>query len=190
MKQKANNNLILWCVVIFLTAIVIDLVTKAVAEFYFTVLGNTDIELIPGFLTLKNTYNSGMAFSIFGEKPIAMGIIIFLTIPIEAVFLFLIVKLPKHYNPCRVGLSVVAGGAFANFVDRAYYYILNILNGNIPNALNGGAFEYVGGVRDFMDISSIGFGVCNFADYFITIGGVITAILFVVCIITDKADEK
>ena len=157
-NQNKDNRFFLFCLLAFFICIMIDLVTKGLAEYY--IKEGQSIEFIPWFMNLTLHYNSGMAFSFLSDNPLVMDIITWLTVPLMLAILIVAFRLPKQYNPHRFFLCVVAGGAFGNFCDRILI---------------------ADGVRDFMDISSIGFGVCNFADYFITIGGVILllCILFV-----------
>ena len=141
------------CLIVFFAGIVIDLATKAWAEYYFTQDSSPSyIVVIPGFLNLTLTYNSGMAFSMFSDNGTVMDVITWLTVPLIIFLLGVAFALPDTFRPHRIFVSLVAAGAFGNFIDRVVI---------------------AQGVRDFMDISSIGFGVCNFADYFITVGGVL-----------------
>ena len=168
-KKQNSKRILLWCALLFFVALAIDLITKGWAEYYFVAQGNDDINFIPGFMRLTMTYNSGMAFSWFSDNPLVMDVITWLTVPLMLVFVVIICRLPSHYNVCRLLLSVVTAGAAGNFFDRVLIEA---------------------GVRDFMDVSSIGFGVCNFADYFLSIGGVILVICMLICIATDKEEEK
>lgn len=161
-KESVDNKFFLVCLLAFFICVVIDLVTKGLAEFFIE--EHEVIKFIPWFMNLTLEYNSGMAFSWLSDNPLAMDIITWLTVPVMIALLVGAYWLPKQYNPHRFLLCVVAGGAFGNFVDRILI---------------------AEGVRDFMDISSIGFGVCNFADYFITIGGV--CLLFCLLFVGEDA---
>jgi signal peptidase II len=164
--KKKFERVLLWCILAFCAALAIDLITKGLAEYY---LDETDlIPLIPGFMNLTLVYNSGMAFSLFNDNPVAMGIITWGSLLVMLAFVYIVYRLPAHYNICRVLLSVVTAGAFGNFLDRVLIE---------------------DGVRDFMDVSSINFGVCNFADYFVSIGGVILAATLIWKIMTDKEEQ-
>ena len=61
----------------------------------------------------------------------------------------------------RNALVFIIAGGVGNLIDRVYYQIW------IPSAY---------GVRDMVDLSAFGFGVCNFADFFI-VGGAIVMML-------------
>lgn len=166
-KSLKWDNFLYWCILVFALCLLIDLGTKALAE--ALIEEGERISFIPGFMNLTLTYNSGMAFSMFSDNPIAMGIITWMTVPVMLFFCGVIYFLPKHYNVCRILLSAVTAGALGNFIDRVM----------IP-----------AGVRDFMDVSSIGFGVCNFADYFISIGGVILIACYIYCVFTEKEEPE
>ena len=157
-KLRRDNEFFLIGLLVFFVGIVIDLFTKAMAEIYFGVLGHTPVEVIPGLLDLTLIYNTGAAFGSFSDNRVLMGIITWLTPVIVIAFLVFAWRLPKIFNPHRFFLCLSASGALGNFIDRVFV---------------------ADGVRDFMDISSIGFGVCNFADYFSTIG----LILLIFCIL-------
>ena len=155
---RRDNTFFLVGLLVFFAGVFIDLVTKAWAEYYFEVLGNGSFELIPGFMALAFTYNPGMAFGWFSDSPVFMDVVTWATPVIVLLFLFFAWRLPKAVNPHRVCLCLAASGAFGNFLDRVLV---------------------ADGVRDFMDISSIGFGICNFADYFSTFG----LIVLILCIL-------
>jgi lipoprotein signal peptidase len=65
----------------------------------------------------------------------------------------------------RNALVFIIAGGVGNLIDRVYYQIW------IPSAY---------GVRDMVDLSAFGFGVCNFADFFIVGGAIplVFALLF------------
>ncbi len=162
LKPARDNRWFLWCLLVFFIGIAIDLITKALAEIF--IAENEVIEFIPWFMNLTLHYNKGMAFSMLADNPVLMKIITWATLPFIIGLLVVAFILPKSYNPHRLFVALVASGAVGNFVDRVLIEE---------------------GVRDFMDISSIGFGVCNFADYFIVLGGV--ALLFCILFVGDDA---
>ena len=60
----------LWGILFFVVLIAIDLVTKIVAEVYFTAEdAPLSIPIIPGYLELCLAYNRGMSFSIGATAP-------------------------------------------------------------------------------------------------------------------------
>lgn len=150
--QKKSDRFLLVCALAFFIALFIDLATKAWAEYYFTYVDRNTVTFIPHFMNLTLHYNSGMAFSMFADNEIAMNIITVVSVVVMIGLVILVIKLPPRFNHYRFIVSVITAGALGNFLDRVLIE---------------------DGVRDFMDVSSIGFGVCNFADYFISFGGVI-----------------
>ena len=66
----------------------------------------------------------------------------------------------------RIALIFIIAGGIGNFIDRMYYQVWDPATDAVIRD----------GVRDMVDISSIGFGVCNFADFFIT-GGAVALVL-------------
>lgn len=150
--EKKSDRFLLICGLAFFIALFIDLATKAWAEYHFTYVDKTPITFIPHFMNLTLHYNSGMAFSLFDDNELAMNIITAVSAVIMVGLAVLVIKLPPRFNRYRFIVSVITAGALGNFLDRVLIEK---------------------GVRDFMDVSSIGFGVCNFADYFISFGGVI-----------------
>ena len=166
--KKKFDVIYLWCIFLFCLALAIDLITKGLAEYY--IQEGTTIEIFPGFfMKLTLHYNSGMAFSIFNDNPVAMKIITWGSLFVMVFFGYLIYRLPSEYNSCKLLLAVITSGAFGNFLDRVFI---------------------AKGVRDFMDVSSIRFGVCNFADYFISFGGVALVIILAWKFFTEADEEE
>ena len=80
----------------------------------------------------------------------------------------LYLRLDKRRAWLRNALVFIVAGGVGNLIDRIYYQIWITSN-------------Y--GVRDMVDLSVFGFGVCNFADFFI-VGGAIA--LFFALFFFDK----
>ncbi len=145
--------------IVCLALLFVDLVTKAWAYAVSVqqssyFLGFIKLNYLPGG-------NTGIAWGMFGSSEAAMVVITVLTalmiVGIAAVFFTVF----KKNIPARICLAVIEAGAIGNFVDRVV----------------------LGYVRDFVDVSPIGFGICNFADFFITFGAVA---LFIVLIFVGK----
>ena len=73
----------------------------------------------------------------------------------------------------RIAFVFIVAGGIGNFIDRMYYQVWDPASASV---LPNGAV----GVRDMVDISRLGFAVCNFADFFISAGAVmlVLALLF------------
>lgn len=139
--------------VVMFTLLFLDQITKAVAAVYARG-GRTTF--IPGFIYFSYLENDGIAFSLFGGNSSAMTFLTVLTA-------FLIVGIAvlffvgfKRNTPVKMALAVVEAGAIGNLIDRLF--------------LTNAAGDHI--VRDFIDVSSVGFGTCNLADFYVTFGGV------------------
>ena len=112
-----------------------------------------------GIIRLKYIINEGMAYSLFSDNPTAMVVItvltVFMIIGIGVIFFTLF----KGNPPAQMCLAIIESGAIGNLIDRLYF----------------------GYVRDFLDISPIGFGTCNPADWCISLGAV--ALVFIILFI-------
>jgi signal peptidase II len=78
------------------------------------------VQLVPGFLALLHTRNTGGAFGILRGIPEGMRWIVFLAVP--AVILVLVVwyslRTPPRPATPQVALALILGGAVGNFLDR------------------------------------------------------------------------
>ena len=165
---KGSN---LWGVLLFSILLLIDLVTKMVADAYFSQQpAGAKIDIIPGWIALRITYNRGIAYGIGASSPMWAKIAVVastgLLMAILSVVYFILDKRRAWF---RVAIVFIVAGGFGNFIDRVYYQVWD------PNTLLG--------VRDMVDLSRFGFAVCNFADFFICGGA---AIMMVALLFFDK----
>ena len=166
-EENLNSNL--WGILIVGVLLLVDMLTKILADVYFNMPDSPKaIEVIPGYLDFRISYNQGMAFSMGQDAPIEakLALVIgtgMLFVVLFAFFLFA----DKRRTWLRLSLLFVVAGGIGNFIDRILYLA-------DPNLLAG--------VRDMvrLKIWFMDFGVCNFADFFIVGGAValILAILF------------
>ncbi len=161
----------LWGVVLFAALLLVDLVTKAVADWYFNKEGNPDtVDIIPGWIWLEITYNQGIAYGIGDNAPAALKIgVILLTAVIMAgvgVFFF---KIDERRTLLRIAFVFIVAGGVGNLIDRVYYQVWD------PVVIDGRLY----GVRDMVNLSRFGFAVCNFADFFITAGAIMLALAMI-----------
>ncbi len=192
-KQKlstkgATKGSRLWGLFLLLILLLLDQITKAVADVYFVdVLGNQSgrIEIVPGVIELCIAYNRGIAFSMFenADKIVKLCIVIG-TALMMLVLGVLYCKLDNRRTLLRLALIFIIAGGVGNFIDRMYYQVWD------PATATG----VRDGVRDMVylnfsallnqwfgwNINFLNFGVCNVADFFIVGGGVmlLLAILF------------
>ena len=145
----------LFLCVLMLLLLFVDLFTKTLAEAF--TFNQPDYFL--GLVRLSYTENRGIAFGLAADnRPAMIGITVvtFALIIAIAVCFFTIFKRNRPVQAC---LAVIEAGAVGNLVDRLC----------------------LGYVRDFVDVSPTGFGICNIADFFITGGAVVLCfiILFI-----------
>ena len=146
---------------VMLVLLALDLVLKILAACFLR--GHAAVPVIPHFIELTYTENTGIAWGMFGNTPAVMTVITVLTVVMIGGIAALFFTVFKRNTPARVCLAVIEAGALGNLVDRLC----------------------LGYVRDFVDVSSIGFGVCNFADFYITFGAV--ALLIIILFVGKEA---
>lgn len=139
------------CGVVMCGLLAIDLVTKAVAEVYLS----GSVTIIPNFIGLRFTQNTGIAWGMFSDTKVMMTIITILTAFMILGIGVLFFTVFKKNRPAQMCLAIIEAGAIGNLVDRLC----------------------LGYVRDFVDVSKIGFGICNLADFFITFSAVVLVII-------------
>lgn len=164
-----------WGVLLFAILILIDQVTKVVADVYF---GNVpsakdSIAIIPGVIELTMEYNRGIAFSMFSDiGKIGKIAIVVGTAVLMAVIAVVYFRLDKRRTWLRFALVLIVAGGVGNLIDRVFYQVWD------PATATG----FRDGVRDMVrvDFKIVDFGVCNFADFFISFGAVafILSLLF------------
>lgn len=168
-KQKPLQGSCLWGILVFFILILVDQITKAFADVIFIDESGkpTVFELIPGWVNLTITYNRGISFGIGSTASMGTKIaVVAMTGVMMLVLAILYFKCDKRRTWIRMALVFVIAGGVGNLIDRVYYQVWD------PST----AAAIRDGVRDMVDISAIGFGVCNFADFFIT-GGAVALIL-------------
>ena len=162
-KYKALRT-IFWGVILFVLLIIVDQATKIAADVYFSREGAPEsIAIIPGWISLRITYNKGIAYGMGNDVKAWIKIAVIVgTAVLMAAFAVLYFKIDPRRTFLRVAVIFIIAGGVGNLIDRLYYQVWD------PNALYG--------VRDMVDLSRFGFAVCNFADFFIT-GGAVMLVL-------------
>ena len=170
--KKTNNSLAgshLWGILVFFILILIDQLTKAFADVMFIDESGKPFvyELIPGWVKLTITYNRGISFGIGSTADMGTKIaVVAMTGVMMLGLTILYFKCDKRRTFIRMALVFVIAGGIGNLIDRAYY---QVWDPSTEAAIRDG-------VRDMVDISALGFGVCNFADFFIC-GGAAALVL-------------
>ncbi|MBE5753334.1 MAG: signal peptidase II [Clostridiales bacterium] len=169
-KENGLKGSWIWGAILFFVLILVDQLTKAVADVYFKEISNVrEIVIIPDMIELCISYNRGIAFSMFATSSIGVKMAIVLSTGVMmagvAYFYF---KIDKRRTWIRVACILILAGGIGNLIDRVYYQVWD------PASYNGGFRD---GVRDMVRLKIIfDFGVCNFADFFIC-GGAATLFL-------------
>lgn len=178
-KKMKTHAPILWGLFWLFLLIIIDQVTKLVADVYFIdIAGGGDpvkglgerIALLPGMVELCISYNRGIAFSSFSDADTLVKIGIVAGTGVMMLVLMLIYcKVDRRRKWMRAALIMIIAGGLGNLIDRAYYQVWD------PNTV--GIIR--DGVRDMVYLNfdlkfvTLNFGVCNFADFFICIGAAV-----------------
>ena len=151
---------IFWALVLIL----IDQLTKLVADTYFNLAGSPDsVDVISGWISLCIRYNDGIAYGVGADaSPYVKLGVIGATGVIMLVLTILYFCIDRRRSWMRSAFVLVVAGGVGNLIDRLYYRVWEA--------------DCLFGVRDMVDLSRFGFAVCNFADFFICIGAVVMVI--------------
>ena len=115
----ALSMLILWA----------DRLTKRWIEKHIAV--GDGITIIPHTFRLSHVYNSGAAFSLFGNsaspQAVRWFLVSFSLLAAVLVFVFLM-RLGRKITPATLALALILGGAIGNSFDRIHYgYVIDFL---------------------------------------------------------------
>jgi signal peptidase II len=162
-NKKTTKGSWVWGIFIFALLIFIDQLTKALAAAY---LKQTDVlPVIKGWIEIRIVYNRGISYGLGGSASPAVKIAVIIATAVMMLALaILYFKIDKNRSLLRTALVFVVAGGVGNLIDRVYYKVWE------PNGLYG--------VRDMVDVSRLGFAVCNFADFFITAGAIMLVLSF------------
>ena len=121
-------------------------------------LGEVSAPLIPGILKLTPVRNTGAAFGLFGQGTPWLALLSGAVI----LFIWLYQWKGKPAGLFNLGLSILAGGALGNLIDRVL----------------------LGYVVDFLALEFVSFPVFNLADVAVTCG----CLLCLVAVLLHKED--
>lgn len=116
---------------------------------------NNNFVVIPGFLSLTYTENTGMAFGL-NENNVILVILINIVI-LGIIIKFLKENIDKIDMVVFISLILILTGGFGNLIDRIFR----------------------GHVIDFIDVNLFDFPVFNIADIYIIVGAIILVIAIV-----------
>ena len=140
--------------IFMIVLIVLDQVTKLIAR---SALADSSVAVIEGVFEFKLVYNTGVAWGMFGQSPVVITLIALI---IMAVVAFVYFKIPvenKRLRFLRILLVLIFSGAAGNIIDRLC----------------------VDAVTDFLYFKLINFPVFNVADIYVTVSGILVAILLI-----------
>ncbi len=137
-------------IAITLAGVAADQLVKALMR---TMLADGPRTLIPGVMDLVLVENSGAAFSL-GEG--ATPLFVLVALAVVAAVAYFIARTPQASLALVVSMSCVAAGGLGNMVDRLAK----------------------GTVTDFFCTTFVSFPVFNVADIFVTLGVLVTFVLF------------
>ncbi|WP_251178967.1 signal peptidase II [Adlercreutzia agrestimuris] len=132
---------------IVLAWLVFDLITKA----YFNSfeLGSVIAGPFAGIFRFRLVHNTGMAWGLFGDSTIALGIMSLVVCAALTIYLFANIRYINWFQV--IGIGLVVSGGLGNAIDRFFQ----------------------GYVIDFIETTFINFPVFNIADIGVTCGFVI-----------------
>lgn len=126
-----------------------DRITKLMVQSWLS--GKKAVIVIPGVLNFNYSQNTGVAFSLFSDRPQILALVT------AALSIGVIIYIFTHSDLSsitRTGLWLLAAGGLGNVIDRVIY----------------------GYVIDFIDPVFINFAIFNIADIGICLGAIIAAI--------------
>ena len=165
--------LLLYLGIIVLTVFA-DLFTKFLVKGSETLMSGGVIEIIPGVLRFRYIENPGAAMGSFTEN--RWVFMIFSTIAILAILVYLILYHKKTHRLLGISLSMVTGGGIGNMYERLF-------NQNARG-------EYV--VTDFFDFYPLDFWkwIFNVADIAVCVGAGLMVLYLVLDLVRDYREKK
>ena len=111
-KYYKQIMITLGCALIVCVLLFVDLITKAAAE--ASTIRQSSYFL--GIIRLWYTSNPGIAFGIFGDNPVAMEVMSYVTIVLALLIAVMFFTIFRKNLPVRVCLAVVEAGALGFFI--------------------------------------------------------------------------
>ncbi|MBQ8374129.1 MAG: signal peptidase II [Clostridia bacterium] len=176
----------LWGTLLFFILLFIDLATKIAADAYFSAEGAQPIEVIPwGILSLRISYNPGIAFGGLGDADPAVKIgIIIGTAVVMLVLGIAYFKIDKRRSFMRNAMVFVVAGGVGNLIDRLYYRMWANDGGGVRDMVQLDFSPILEKLFNIPPTDFLDFGICNFADFFV-VGGAIALVLAFLFFDTD-----
>ena len=159
------------CTLIALVLLFFAQITKLLAQYFLkdAPYDARRIDIIPGWISLEYMENPAIAFGIgTGNHPFMVAVTVLTAILIVLIIVLVYAVFRKNL-PVRMSLAIIEAGAIGNFIDR-----LCVFDASGQRV-----------VRDFVNLSRFHFGVCNIADFCITLGAVM--LIFIILFIGPRA---
>ena len=150
----------LYLIAIMVGVVGLDQLTKWLAVIYLK--GEASFPLWEEVLHFTYAENTGMAFSLFSGEDQRWIFMLFSSIAIVGILVYLIFWRPES-RWMQVSLAMIVGGGIGNMIDRVL----------------------LGYVVDFIDFTLIDFAIFNVADSFVCVG----AGILIVCLLLDLKKE-
>ncbi len=154
-KIKTNKSVVLFFA-ISIAAVAFDQYTKYATQNFMNSRGGEELVIIPGFVSIVHTFNTGVAFGMFqGAQPYS----IYIPVVLVMAMIVILFKYSGNDLPAMAGVSLMLGGALGNLIDRLH----------------------AGKVFDFIDVyvGTMHWPTFNAADSFIVIGTFLFAFFFI-----------
>lgn len=129
-----------------------------VAKYFITIqmTPGVDVPLIPGIIHLTYIENTGAAFSFMSDM---RWVLVIVSAIVIIVLIIGMIKYKDKIDPIgKLALAAILGGAVSHLFDRAV----------------------LGYVVDFLEFDFVRFAVMDVADWFITVGGIVFCIYYLV----------
>lgn len=172
MKNKIKTYgkwLFLSFIWLFVLLFLVDLATKLVCQAYIE--NGTKIYLIPNFLYVTLTYNTGMAWGLFGGETGRIILTVVSWIASIAIITVYIWKFKKFNKFWKAMLAMLLAGTLGNLIDRTFY--------------SSGVIDWIG-----FQFGSYYFPVFNLADSYLVIAIIVIIIYLIVEWILEYRNEK
>jgi len=127
--------------------------------------GAGQVEFIPRLLNFRYAENTGAAFSMFSGR---REILIVISIVASAVIVWYMLSSKTMSRFGKLSLAMVLGGAVGNMIDRIF----------------------TGYVVDYFEFAFVRFAIFNVADIFITVGGGLFVLWFLIDEVGRELREK
>jgi signal peptidase II len=144
----------------------LDLWSKQAAAAYLADKPFREAPLIPGFMDLKYSQNTGASWGILRGQTTTLAVLT--AIALSALLIFLVLRWKKDKKLLRLPLLLIFAGGAGNLFDRF-------------------AFGYV---RDFLRYTFIDFPIFNVADAAITVGSIGLVVYLIVEFIKEAITAK